>query len=73
MRPEEVRALVAENERLRAEVCALRHANAELREQVEALGGDLQAALARVGELERRKAQPPSLRCVGSYSRRRMS
>jgi FtsZ-binding cell division protein ZapB len=60
MRPEEVRALVAENERLRAEVCALRRANVELQEQVEALGGDLQAALARVGELERCKARPPS-------------
>jgi len=52
--------LVTENERLRAEVCALRQANAELQEQVEALGGRLQAAVARVGELERRKAQPPS-------------
>jgi transposase len=53
MSPEEVQALVVENETLHAEVNGLR-------QQVAALTGQLQTALVRIGELEQRKAEPPS-------------
>lgn len=53
MSSEEAQALVAENEALRAEVGALRQQLAELTRQ-------LQAALARIAELERRDSEPPA-------------
>jgi len=53
MNPEEVQALVVENEALRAAVAGLRQQNAELT-------GQLQAALMRIAELEQRKAEPPA-------------
>ncbi len=52
MSPEEVQALVAENERLRAEVGVLRGRLVEVT-------GRLETALARIAELEQRKAGPP--------------
>jgi len=53
MNSEEVKALIAENEALRAEVGVLRQQLAELTRQ-------LQAALARIAELERRDKEPPA-------------
>ena len=53
MSPEEVQALVAENEALRAEVGALR-------QQVAELARHLKAALARIAELEQRNSDPPA-------------
>ena len=52
MSPEEIQALVAENDRLRAEVSALQ-------QQVAGLTGQLQTALARIAELEQGAAEPP--------------
>ena len=52
MSPEEIQALVAENDRLRAEVSALQ-------QQVAGLTGQLQTALARIAELEQGQAEPP--------------
>jgi transposase len=52
MSPEEVQALVAENEALRGEV-------GTLRQQLAALTGQLQTALARITELERRNSEAP--------------
>jgi transposase len=53
MRPEEIQALIAENEALRATVGALRQQVAELK-------GELKTALARVAELEKGKGEPPA-------------
>ena len=53
MTPEEVNALVAENEHLRGELAASLQRN-------EQLSTELQAALIRIGELEKCKAKPPS-------------
>ncbi len=56
----DVRRLLAENQRLRAEVKALSQANKALQEQNGQLRGQLQVALERIAELERRKKEPPS-------------
>jgi transposase len=53
MTSEEIQALLAERERLSVE-------NAALRGQVAELTGQLQTALARIAELEQRKADPPA-------------
>jgi transposase len=53
MTSEEIQALLTERERLSVE-------NAALRGQVEQLTGQLQTALARIGELEQRKPEPPA-------------
>lgn len=60
MSNEDSRDLMVENKRLRAEVEALQQANRALQEQVGALTGQLQAALVRITELERRKKEPPT-------------
>lgn len=52
MSSEEIRAIIEENERLRGEVSALQR-------EVEVLGEQLEEALARVAELEKRKRKPP--------------
>lgn len=52
MTKEEIKALLAENERLRTEVAALQG-------QVVQLTSQLQAAMTRIAELEQRKNKPP--------------
>jgi transposase len=53
MIPEEIKALVVENEQLRAELAELLQRNEQLRTE-------LQAALIRIAELEKGKTKPPS-------------
>src|SRR5215831_1695662 len=57
---EENAALHADNAALRAENDALRRELRTLREQVERLTAGLQAAQARIGELEAKKTPPPA-------------
>jgi transposase len=56
---EEPWELLAENERLCAEIVALLQANTALQGQAEQLWGQLQAALERIAELEQGKGEPP--------------
>jgi len=60
MSPEEVQALVAENEALRAENEALHAEVGALRQLLAELTGQLQVALARIAELEQRDSEPPA-------------
>ena len=63
MTEEEIRAILAENKKLRAVVAEnekLRAVVAELQQQVVHLTAELQAALMRIAELEKRKTKPPS-------------